>query len=206
MRVSLPSSAIGKAAILVVSMIIVIAAVGYSSFLLGLSTHPLTTTSTQTQTMTSQETYTLTNTQTLIRNVTTTNTTTLTVTRYNATSFPFDYPLYLSSSCAASGPLPNGTVVSEPCSSNDLSSAYVFNCLAAAASPSGCTQNVTSSLIPSSSYSITIWYPYASPPSSNRTWANCMDVLDGKYYPSYDYCITVSPEGFILSQPGGPPL
>lgn len=186
--------------ITIVTVIIVVAVavtVGYASY-----TKPristVTSFSTYVQTVTSNETYRITTTRTTTLNLTNT----VTVIRINQTGFPFDYPLYLSSSgfCTILGP--NGTY-DVPCFDGDFKQAYVFECASAAASSSGCTQQITSSLNSKARYNITVWYPYSAH-SGEPGWANCMFYAAGEGS-AYAYCISVSQTEFLVSQPGPPP-
>jgi len=50
--------------------------------------------------------------------------------------------------------------------------AHLFDCVALASTAQGCTQRVTSSIPPSSSYVINIRYPFTN--STEPSWANCI--------------------------------
>jgi len=112
---------------------------------------------------------------------------------------PFLYPVYLTSDDACTE---NGYGV--PCGDSSLSDAYVFNCAAAAASASGCTELVTSTLIPSNSYLITIRFPYVNQ-TGEPYWANCLFEVEGDTAPPYAYCVMVNSTAFIMAWEGGPP-
>jgi hypothetical protein len=154
--------------------------------------HPVTTTFTRTAMLACERNYTA---------------TTMEPGRLSVTTSPFCSSLYLSNASACTEP--SGY---SPCFDGPVSDAYVFNCAIAAASPSGCTQHVVSSLIPSNSYAISISFPYINQTSSEPSWANCMFDVNGKYNDgggvgvSYAYCISVSSTAFILSEEAPPPL
>ena len=120
----------------------------------------------------------------------------------NLSSIPFNSSVYLSSDVGSC----RGPAGYAPCFGGDLSQAEVFNCVAAAASTSGCTQRVVSSSNPQNSFQITIWYPYVGH-SNESAWANCMytDSGDpGQYYGAY--CVSVSSTAFVVTEPAPPPL
>ncbi len=103
-----------------------------------------------------------------------------------------------ASFCSETTPEYTGNV---PCFSYDRSQAYVFNCMAAAATPSGCT--VTLGTGPSN-FNVTVWYP-----AKNQTmsWANCNYVVSngsGKTPHAWDVCIASTSTSFILATPPGP--
>jgi len=123
---------------------------------------------------------------------------------YYAPKTPFNHTLYLTSSGACSVFGPNNTAYAIPCSSGDFNQAYVFNCASAAASSSGCTTQIVSSLVPSNRYNITVWYPYVNQ-SNEPSWAICMYNAKGASGSQYAYCIPVGSTAFILSTEGPPP-
>ncbi len=126
----------------------------------------------------------------------------ITETSTNLSSIPFNSSVYLSSDVGSC----RGPAGYAPCFGGNLSHAEVFNCVAAAASASGCTQRVVSSSNPQNSFQITIWYPYVGH-SNESSWANCMytDSGDpGQYYGAY--CVSVSSTAFIVTEPAPPPL
>jgi hypothetical protein len=72
--------------------------------------------------------------------------------------------------------------------------AYVFDCLAAAASPNGCTQTVTSTLSPYPSYVINIRYPFTN--STTPSWANCLTTENESS--GYARCIPITSAAFVV--------
>jgi hypothetical protein len=98
-----------------------------------------------------------------------------------------------------------------PCDAQRLSDALVFNCLAAAATPSGCSEVWSSGLRYSASpiinYTVTVWYP-SYDQSNEPASANCMYTVSpvgslGIPPPtsSFGYCITVNSTAFVVSLP-----
>ncbi len=90
-----------------------------------------------------------------------------------------------------------------PCETSDFSQAFIFNCAAEAATSTGCTTQVPSGLgdvgSPLTSYTITVWYPYADQPSEPGH-ANCMFSVKGDDIESpYGYCFLVNSTSFAMS-------
>lgn len=120
---------------------------------------------------------------------------------------PFANPVYLMPSSNGTGECSvtvNGTFAGAPCFGSSIGDAVVFDCLAAAGTPEGCTTTVVSPANAAYDYALTIWYPYSS---QNLTGVNC------RYLPSVGYgtpldawCISTGPNSFIVSQPGSGPL
>ena len=105
---------------------------------------------------------------------------------------------YLSSivgSCTESGPHYSGYA---PCLTFKRSEAYVFNCGASAASPSGCAVHVGTATV---GFDLTVWYSIAN---QTMPWANCAYLLGGDTYKYFGSCIQTSPNSFIFSMIEGP--
>ncbi|MDV3244077.1 MAG: hypothetical protein LYZ66_02730 [Nitrososphaerales archaeon] len=115
-----------------------------------------------------------------------------------ATSAPFVSPflIYLSASGYCSV-IPGGSV---PCWGGD---AYVFNCVSEAASPQGCTHQVTSTLAPYPSYVINIRYPFAN--QTGPSWANCLWTVQG-IEQGYAACVTINSTSFAVGIQAPPHL
>jgi len=113
---------------------------------------------------------------------------------------PFVHPLYLTNDAACSGM--QGDL---PCFGGNEATAYVFDCAEAAASSDGCTVRVTSTLDPTNSYLVTIWFPYVTQ-TGEPWWANCMFEFTGEYGQPYGYCLMTNSTAFILAYPGPPPV
>jgi len=88
----------------------------------------------------------------------------------------------------------NGNPV--PCITSEFSQAFIFNCATQAATASGCTAQVPSSL--GASYTITVWCPYAGQPGE-PTGDNCKFSVPGDTSPPYAYCFMVNATAFALS-------
>ncbi|MGI0091108.1 MAG: hypothetical protein ACREBS_05320 [Nitrososphaerales archaeon] len=168
-------------------LIIIVVMVGGIGLGYALNSTPATVaTTTQTETATTVSNYTVTQTTPFVFS-------------------PFEYTIYLST-CGGSY---------NPCFS-DFSNAYVFNCLKAAGTSSGCTQLVLNSSKPQINYTITVWFPYTYPPSvqlnpiNGTSWINCMyaaTLLSGQNIgPDYQYCVPMNSTAFLVSQEGGGPL
>ena len=127
------------------------------------------------------------------RTVTVTETSTL-----NVASLPLYY-LYPIGAC-------DGSPSKSPCFGGNFSQALVFNCARAAASSSGCSEQVGSTyeIVVGSGYHLTIWYPYWN---STYEWVNCMYEYGGNPgQPQYAYCISTNSTAFIISEPAPPPV
>jgi hypothetical protein len=147
-------------------------------------------------------------------------------TESNSSAFPFANPGYLDSpsGCATSTRSSNGTAYAyaEPCTfSGSMGDALVFNCLAEAASSSGCSAQLwgvpnstpeppplnrsrvqVQGQVPVMNNTITVWYPYVNQTGSEPSWANCMFQV-AHFYPGlqYGFCIPVSSTAFVVSGP-----
>lgn len=95
-------------------------------------------------------------------------------------------PLYIDATGYGTGP--EGVEISLG------GNAYVFNCLAAAASPEGCTQTVTSTLSPYPSYAINIRYPFTN--STIPSWDNCL--ITENESSNYARCIPITLTAFVV--------
>jgi hypothetical protein len=97
----------------------------------------------------------------------------------------------------------------------------VFNCLAAAALPSGCAAQLTA--LPGETMStppvgdnggpgvnspvlnntLTVWYPYVGLAANEPSWANCMYAV--AHGPSaetqYAFCVALNSTSFVVSGP-----
>jgi hypothetical protein len=98
-----------------------------------------------------------------------------------------------------------------PCIGYRLSDALVFNCAAAAATPSGCStiysEGVRYSAAPPVNYTVTVWYPSYNQPNEPAS-ANCMynvvpaGALVKPVTPnSFGYCLLVNSTAFVVSLP-----
>jgi len=93
----------------------------------------------------------------------------------------------------------NGTLAGAPCFGRDIDNAVIFNCAAAAATPSGCTTTVVSPGYTAYNYNLTIWYPDANAPAPN---SNCEFLPSLGYNTPFDaWCISISQDSFIMAQP-----
>ena len=139
----------------------------------------------------------------------------------SSAAYPFTNPGYLTQSggCAASYSS-NGTAYAEPCVfGGTISDALVFNCLAAAALPSGCAGQITAlsgEVFPPVNNSgpafnspvlnntVTVWYPYVGNAAKEPSWANCMYAV--AHGPSaateFAFCVSLNSTSFIVSGPG----
>jgi hypothetical protein len=136
----------------------------------------------------------------------------------SSTAYPFKDPGYLmrSGGCSASYSS-NGTAYAEPCSFGGMiQDALVFNCLAAAALPSGCAGQITglpgevfppaNNVGPGSpvlNNTVTVLYPYVGNAANEPSWANCMySVAHGpSARTQYAFCVSLSSTSFIVSGP-----
>ena len=143
---------------------------------------------------------------------TVTSTVRSTVTSTVSTKFPYNttsQARYIGTdvgSCQVSGS-PGGATV--PCL-EPFSDAQVFDCLSAASTQAGCTEQMNgTSPIPypyPTSWTMTIWYPYPVP-SNVSTLSNCRIQIKGLSGSFYEFCVTVSLNGFVVSEeaPSYPP-
>jgi hypothetical protein len=133
-------------------------------------------------------------------------------------AYPFANPGYVTQSggCSASYSS-NGTAYAEPCSfGGTIQDALVFNCLAAAALPSGCAGQITAlpgEVFPPANNTgpgspvlnntVTVWYPHVGHAANEPSWANCMYAV--AHGPSagteYAFCVSLNSIAFIVSGP-----
>jgi hypothetical protein len=136
----------------------------------------------------------------------------------SSAAYPFANPDYITRSegCSVSYSS-NGTAYAEPCAfGNTIQDALVFNCLAAAALPSGCAGQITAppgevfppanNIGPGSpvlNNTVTVWYPYVGEAANEPSWANCMYVV--AHGPSagteYAFCVSLDSTSFVVSGP-----
>jgi hypothetical protein len=141
----------------------------------------------------------------------------------SSAAYPFANPGYVTRSggCSASYSS-NGTAYTEPCSfGGTIQDALVFNCLAAAALPSGCAGQITAlpgEIFPPANNTgpgspvlnntVTVWYPYVGHAANEPSWANCM------YAPAHGpsaatefaFCVSLNSTSFIVSGPTFVPI
>jgi hypothetical protein len=118
---------------------------------------------------------------------------------------------YLTAACYY---ISYGNDTGGPCFAN--TGAYIFGCRAAAATLQGCTQDVTTTLAPYSSYAINIRYPFANQTTEQinkaGSWpVNCLLTLQGAVpeglaSQTYNYCIPIGENSFVVGEPGGAPF
>jgi hypothetical protein len=150
----------------------------------------------QITTSTATSTTTWTHTTTTISATTQTNTITTTGT-ITQTSFSSVSMMFLSASGYATGP--GGFM---PVWGGD---AYLFDCAGEAATPQGCTHQVTSTLAPYPSYVINIKYPFAN--QTEPSWANCLWTVQGTTpEQGYAYCVPINSTSFIVGEQSPPHL
>jgi hypothetical protein len=129
----------------------------------------------------------------------------------NTTSVPYGTATVMAlinQVCTLSKPCPlsfiSATVYATPdapyYSSDD---AYLFNCTAAAASPQGCTLDVTSAQPPYPHYSMNIRWPFKN--STEPAFANCLWTVWTSPRQEYALCIPISTSTFVMAVPAGPP-
>jgi hypothetical protein len=106
-------------------------------------------------------------------------------------------PLYLTASAICTGP--GGYL---PCWGGE---AYIFNCADAAATPQGCSQQVTGTLAPRPSYFIDVRYPYYN--QTEPLGANCLWTV-GTIAPEqgYAHCTSTNSTSFFVSIQAPPHL
>ena len=106
--------------------------------------------------------------------------------------------IYLTDGCYATGA--GGYI---PCFAS--ANPYVFNCAAAAATPRGCTQVVTSTLVPYPSYIINIRYPFIS--ASAASWSNCRWIVSGATgaVSGNGHCFSFNSTSFVVGEQAPPP-
>jgi len=96
-----------------------------------------------------------------------------------------------------------------PCIGQRFSDAMIFNCAAAAATPSGCSEiyseGVRYSIAPMVNYTVTVWYPSYNQPNEPAS-ANCMynvvpvGALVKPVTPIlFGYCLMVNSTAFVVS-------
>ena len=103
---------------------------------------------------------------------------------------PYSDPMYLFASTSCVG---------GPCFGGNLTTAYVFDCAVAAATPAGCSTTVVIPSHQAYDYNLTIWYPRinASLPESNCQYVNPPSIV----VPLPAWCTAVSANGFVVSEP-----
>lgn len=102
------------------------------------------------------------------------------------------------SSCGQIGPGYSGNT---PCFTNDRAGAYVFQCMASAATMGGCTVGFGSG---SGAYYVTVWYPDKN---QSIPWANCAYRVSnptGHTAKSFWDCLPVTSTSFIVAGPNEP--
>jgi len=106
--------------------------------------------------------------------------------------------IYLTNDCYRTGA--GGYI---PCFRS--SQPYVFNCAAAAATPQGCTREVTGTLAPYPSYIINIRYPFIS--SSAPSWVNCRWIVSGAVgaVSASGHCFSSNSTSFVVGEQAPPP-
>ena len=88
----------------------------------------------------------------------------------------------------------NGNPV--PCITGEFSQAFNFDCAVQAATVSGCTTQVPSSL--GANYTITVWYPLIGHPME-PAGDNCKFSVPGYTLSPYQYCFMVNATAFAMS-------
>jgi len=155
---------------------------------------------------------------------TTQNSTSSSSTNSSSVVFPFDNPGYVVSQggCGWSS-RSDGIWYAEPFSfGGTIGDAMVFNCLAEAAQPSGCTGQISGipgTTIPAPppingsltaqtpsepvlNNTITVWYPYVNQTGKESSWANCMFQTQHQAIgPQYGFCIPLNSTSFVVSGP-----
>jgi hypothetical protein len=141
----------------------------------------------------------------------------------SSVAYPFANPGYITQSggCSASY-RSNGTAYAEPCSfGGTIQEALVFNCLAAAALPSGCAAQIAplpgevmqtppvgnntgpGVNSPVLNNTVTVWYPYVGTAANEPPWANC--GYAAAHGPStttqFAFCVPLNSTSFIVSGP-----
>jgi hypothetical protein len=202
---------------LFVAALLAVAGAGY---LIGNDNeHVLTSVSTIVgPTITATSDITMTSATTLVSSTTLTQTAT-TVIRNNMTTTVLSsgnngwYGLWFlgnQSGCAISTDPPT-TWYPTPCNGGSNADAIVFNCLAAAATPQGCTQRVNLTGSSGQYFVITVWYPFVNytlgyPGINCKYTVPSVPTPPGPYGPNYAYCITISPTAFIVTVEAPPPV
>jgi len=80
---------------------------------------------------------------------------------------------------------------------------YVFNCLSAAETEQGCTQEVVGTARPYPSYMISIRYPFSN--QTEPSWADCVWSVQGETHGQvFAFCSLVNSTSFIIGEPAGP--
>jgi len=149
-------------------------------------------------------------TRTSFVNVTNTSTALIVVAIATLPKSPFNYTDYLAAGSTYGGCYEFPPPSAQPCFTDDIEDAQVFNCISAAATQSGCTTQIYSPPnygdgVTTSGFSIIVWYPYVNASQDEPSWANCKYSVLGNTAPPYGYCVTISPTAFLLTIAGGPP-
>ena len=119
---------------------------------------------------------------------------------------PFQNAEYLVPSWSASGGCAvssGATTEGGVCWGYNIDQAVIFQCLAAAATSSGCATTVVSPGYPQYNYELTIWYPARANSSLPETNCQLLDTFSSSS-PMSAWCITVGPNSFIVSTPAPP--
>jgi len=93
-----------------------------------------------------------------------------------------------------------------PCWTSDFPGAFIFNCAAEAATPAGCTTQVSSGVgnagSPLTNYTITVHYPDVGQPGEPAS-SNCMLSVPGITTTPWAYCFMVNATAFAVSDGQG---
>ena len=118
----------------------------------------------------------------------------------NVMSCPWVWSYLSSSPGCAAGPSMTGPWTPYPCWSTFASDAVVFYCVAAAAEPEGCTQQVYIRNY-TASFNVTVWYPFynANVPGANCTWNVNNPQLETS--PPAAFCLPLNATSFLIAEP-----
>jgi len=90
----------------------------------------------------------------------------------------------------------NGVTAGEPCFSNDIDGAFIFDCASRARTPAGCKTTVVSSDV-TYNYDVTVWYPC---PNDAGADTNCCFLPSVGYdTPINDWCVSTGSNAFIIA-------
>jgi hypothetical protein len=152
---------------------------------------------------------TVTATSTITQTSTTVSTAMTTTTDTVRVSNSADSWLYLDTSGVCSSFSATGSGYTA-CWGGSGNGAYVFNCASAAATPQGCTRQVTTTLTTTSgfipSYIINVWYPFAN--ETEPAWANCLYSVQtsGQPLEGFANCAFTNSTAFTMGIPAPPPM
>jgi hypothetical protein len=137
----------------------------------------------------------------------------------NSSLTPFGYPQFMTFPGCSQSDATNGTAAAEPCWGG-FSQAHIFNCAAAASSPSGCealmpavpafTPGPGNQEFPTMNNTLTVWYGSTEAGnSSGPSWANCHYQV--QFFPiapssTFGYCASLNSTAFVIAYPAGPPV